>query len=93
MREVGDGDTVSIGELEVQVLFTPCHTPGHVCYYVPPSEAHGAGKVFTGDTLFIGGCGNFNSGTPAQMAAAFSKILALHPRPRFTAATNIRNET
>ena len=27
--------------------------------------------------MFVSGCGNFNSGTPAQMAQAFQKLLAL----------------
>ena len=54
----------------VTVLSTPCHTAGHICYLVD-------GNVFTGDTMFVSGCGNFNSGTPAQMASAFQKILAL----------------
>lgn len=68
--EVGDGDTIQLGSTTISVLFTPCHTPGHVCYVCP-------GHVFTGDTMFVGGCGNFNRGTPSQMVAAFDKILAL----------------
>ena len=70
-KEVGDGDEFMIGETPVRVLFTPCHTPGHVCYFV------GSKHVFTGDTMFISGCGNFNSGTPQQMTDAFDKILSL----------------
>lgn len=68
--EVGDGATVRLGAATVRVLATPCHTPGHVCYVVD-------GNVFTGDTMFVSGAGNFNAGSPAQMAAAFDKILAL----------------
>jgi hydroxyacylglutathione hydrolase len=37
-------------------------------------------QVFTGDTLFVGGCGNFNSGTPAQMQTALEKLGALPPK-------------
>jgi len=74
-HEVKDGDSFSIGKTQVKVLFTPCHTPGHVCYYV---DGH---HVFTGDTMFISGCGNFNTGTPSQMVEAFDKLLAL---PDFT---------
>ena len=70
-HEVKDGDKFSIGTTQVKVLFTPCHTPGHVCYYV--DNRH----IFTGDTMFISGCGNFNTGTPAQMVEAFDKLLAL----------------
>ena len=71
-HEVGDGDSLMIGSSTyVKVLFTPCHTPGHVCYYV--DNAH----VFTGDTMFVSGAGNFNTGTPEQMTTAFDKILGL----------------
>lgn len=49
-HEVGDGDVFNIGSnTQVKVLFTPCHTEGHVCYYV--DNAH----VFTGDTMFVSG--------------------------------------
>jgi hydroxyacylglutathione hydrolase len=71
-HEVGEGDTFTIGNsTHVKVLFTPCHSPGHVCYYI--DNAH----VFTGDTMFISGCGNFNTGTPRQMTEAFDKLLGL----------------
>ena len=35
--------------------------------------------VFTGDTLFVGGCGNFNSGTPEQMYKAMCEVLGKLP--------------
>ncbi len=69
-QEVNDGSVITLGETKIQVLFTPCHTAGHVCYY-------SSGHVFTGDTLFVSGCGNFNKGSPEQMADAFDKLLAL----------------
>ncbi len=40
-RIVGDGDTVDCGEIALQVIHTPGHTPDHVCYRL-------------GDTLFTG---------------------------------------
>lgn len=47
---------------QCEVYYTPCHTPGHVLYLLPNA-------LFTGDTLFVAGCGRFNSGTPAQVWA------------------------
>ena len=40
-----------------RVLFTPCHTVGHVLYLIedPEAEVPPPGALFTGDTLFIGG--------------------------------------
>ncbi len=60
----------------VTVIATPCHTRGHVCYLgAMPASAESCASsaeapppvVFTGDTLFVAGCGRFNTGTPAQM--------------------------
>ena len=46
-----DGDIINLGEtVRLEVLHTPGHTPGGVCYY-------GQGKLFTGDTLFVGDSG------------------------------------
>ena len=61
-----------VGSLAFRTIATPCHTAGHVCFYLD-GDGDGEGRppaVFTGDTMFVGGCGNFNSGTPAQMYAA-----------------------
>ena len=76
-REVWQDDVVEIGALRIGVLATPCHTPGHVSYVVPPLGGE-PGAVFTGDTLFVAGCGNFNAGTPEQMyTALYERIGAL----------------
>ena len=74
-KEVGDGDSVAVGGFAVTSIFTPCHTPGHVCYVA--KGADGPLVVFTGDTLFVAGCGNFNTGTPLQMRQAFDKLSKL----------------
>ncbi|CAG5125523.1 unnamed protein product, partial [Candidula unifasciata] len=67
-----------IGSLNVKCLFTPCHTSGHICYYVTgPSGQDPA--VFTGDTLFVAGCGKFFEGTPQQMYKALIEILSSLP--------------
>ena len=34
-RLIGDGDVVHVGEREVRVVWTPGHTPGHCCFYLP----------------------------------------------------------
>ncbi len=36
--------------------------------------------VFTGDTLFIGGCGKFFEGTAAQMQSSLQKLASLDPK-------------
>ncbi len=47
---VNDGDKISIGEEELEVIHTPGHSPGGVCLYNAP-------HLFTGDTLFVGAVG------------------------------------
>ncbi len=45
-----DGDRIPVGDLDIEVIHTPGHTPGAVCYLVE-------GNLFTGDTLFVGSAG------------------------------------
>ena len=46
------GEHLSLAGLEIDVLFTPGHSPGHVTYSIPEHEA-----VFSGDVLFQGSVG------------------------------------
>jgi hydroxyacylglutathione hydrolase len=61
-----DHEEFKLGSLDVTPLHTPCHTKGHVCYYVSDPNT-GEKAVFTGDTLFIGGVGNFFEGDARDM--------------------------
>lgn len=45
-----DGERLKVGNLEVEIIHTPGHTPGSSCYLV-------SGNLFTGDTLFVGDVG------------------------------------
>lgn len=64
------GDRVSLGELEFEVMDVPGHTLGHIAYYRQ-------GVLFCGDTLFVGGCGRLFEGTAEQMFASLEKIKEL----------------
>ncbi|KAG5309271.1 GLO2 protein, partial [Acromyrmex insinuator] len=75
-RKIMHNDTFNIGNLSVKCLATPCHTRGHICYYVTGEGQH---SVFTGDTLFAGGCGKFFEGTADQMYKALIEILGSLP--------------
>jgi glyoxylase-like metal-dependent hydrolase (beta-lactamase superfamily II) len=44
---LADGDKIHIGNLQLDVLFTPGHAPGHVCFYLKDE-----GVLFDGDVLF-----------------------------------------
>jgi len=76
--------TFTIGkDITVTALHTPCHTQDSICYYMEdaahPSGSSSDKAVFTGDTLFIGGCGRFFEGTAEEMHAALNKTLAALP--------------
>ena len=50
--ELADGQQIPVADIALEVLHTPGHAPGAVCFYSPD-----LGVVFTGDTLFNGGPG------------------------------------
>jgi len=65
------GDVVEVGELEIEVVHTPGHTPGSQCFSV-------AGRLVSGDTLFLEGCGRTDlpGGDPEQMYESLTTRLA-----------------
>jgi hydroxyacylglutathione hydrolase len=69
---VNDEDLVQVHGLTFRCLLVPGHTLGAVAYY-------GHGAVFTGDTLFAGGCGRLFEGTPAMMHESLNVKLASLP--------------
>lgn len=76
---LADGQVVPIdlGEgVRVTSLETPCHTRGHVLYLVESAKGR---VVFTGDTLFVGGCGRFFEGSPEQMHRALISVIGNMP--------------
>lgn len=79
-KKVGHKDVIHVGTLSITALFTPCHTSGHVLYYVTDSaKPNEPAVLFTGDTLFIGGCGRFFEGTGDQMNYALNEVVASLP--------------
>lgn len=72
MRDVNDGDTVTVGNESAQVIHTPGHSPGAVCYVV------GDG-VITGDTLFVGAIGRTDlpGSDPRAMGKSLKRLAQL----------------
>ncbi|TKX26114.1 putative hydroxyacylglutathione hydrolase [Elsinoe australis] len=71
------GETFTIGSgIKVKALHTPCHTQDSICYLFEDGDER---AVFTGDTLFIGGCGRFFEGTAEEMHKALNETLAQLP--------------
>ena len=66
---VSEGDTVKLGELELQVMYLPGHTSGHIAYYIPEAKS-----LFCGDVLFSLGCGRLFEGSPEEMFTSLKRI-------------------
>lgn len=73
-----EGATFTIGSLLVRVLHIPGHTTGAVAYVVT-REPHDP-LVFTGDTMFVGGCGRIFEGDPPMMHSSLAKLAKLDGR-------------
>jgi len=73
-----EGASFTIGSLLVRVLHIPGHTLGAIAYVVTrePNDA----VVFTGDTLFLGGCGRIFEGDPPMMHTSLQKLAKLDGR-------------
>jgi len=67
-----DGDSVTVGGMTAEVIETPGHTVGHVCYWFPDQAV-----LFCGDTLFSLGCGRLFEGTAEQMWQSLTRLAAL----------------
>jgi hydroxyacylglutathione hydrolase len=71
-ERVEEGQPFEVAGLTLDPLHVPGHTTGAVAYRVD-------GAVFTGDTLFVAGCGRLFEGTPAMMHASLSGKLGRLP--------------
>jgi glyoxylase-like metal-dependent hydrolase (beta-lactamase superfamily II) len=66
------GDTITVGDIPIEVLHTPGHTPGSMCFLV-------GGVLVSGDTLFLEGCGrtDFPGSDPGAMYDSLTRLAAL----------------
>jgi glyoxylase-like metal-dependent hydrolase (beta-lactamase superfamily II) len=78
-RLVADGDKLKLGELEIEVLHTPGHTPACVSYRIGDA-------IFVGDTMFMPDYGtartDFPGGDARALYRSIRRILALPPQTR-----------
>lgn len=70
-----DEETLHFSDIEVQVIHTPFHTPGSVCFYFPKIQS-----LFTGDTLFYRSIGRTDLplGNAKDVANSLLKLKKLY---------------
>jgi len=66
------GDVVKVGSVEVTLVHTPGHTPGSQCFHVD-------GRLVSGDTLFLEGCGRTDlpGSNPEEMYHSLQKLATM----------------
>ena len=69
---------IQLGGITLRALHTPCHTTSHFSFYVE-EKAKAQRAVFTGDCLFIAGCGRFFEGVAKDMYSSFIERLGALP--------------
>jgi len=79
-RFLKENETISLGELNLKVIFSPGHTKGSVCFFEPKK-----GLLFSGDTVFAQGFGRFDlpSGNLQELCASLKKLSGLKPKILF----------
>ncbi|MBT3366092.1 MAG: MBL fold metallo-hydrolase [Nitrospina sp.] len=75
LRLLKDGETISLGNLNIEVLFTPGHTSGGVSYKIHDS-------VFSGDAIFAGSMGRANSSWSELYNSITQRLLTLPDHTR-----------
>ena len=73
---VEGGETLRLAGMDIEVLFTPGHSPGHVTYSIPAEQA-----IFSGDVLFQGSIGRTDlpGGDTATLMRSISELLEALP--------------
>jgi glyoxylase-like metal-dependent hydrolase (beta-lactamase superfamily II) len=74
IRQHDGGDVIEVGEVRIELVHTPGHTPGSQCFLVER-------RLVSGDTLFVQGCGRVDlpGGDPEEMYRTLSQRLANLP--------------
>eukprot|EP00375_Theileria_parva_P003138 XP_765819.1 hydroxyacyl glutathione hydrolase [Theileria parva strain Muguga] len=70
--------TIPFGSLVIECLKASCHTMGHIMYYIyHPTNPNLQPLLFSGDTLFVCGCGRFFEGNAKSMLEIVKSVKSL----------------
>jgi len=76
-RVVVDGERIAFGGVEIEVISTPGHTESDVSYFMKDPSGGSVPVLWTGDTLFIGGCGRLFGGGARALYASLNRLATL----------------
>uniref|UniRef100_A0A8B9SQP1 Metallo-beta-lactamase domain-containing protein n=1 Tax=Anas platyrhynchos TaxID=8839 RepID=A0A8B9SQP1_ANAPL len=74
---LGDKEKVTVGCLTFEALATPGHTVGHTAFVLDAGPFGGPPCLFSGDLLFLAGCGRLFEGSPETMLASLDAAVSL----------------
>ncbi|KAM9235381.1 putative thioesterase PNKD [Leptosomus discolor] len=74
---LADREKVSVGCLTFEALATPGHTVGHMVYVLDGGPFGGPPCLFSGDLLFLAGCGELFEGSPETMLSSLDVAVGL----------------
>ncbi len=74
--ELSEGLVLTIGQFHIEIVHTPGHTPGSVCFYIPEEKS-----LISGDTLFAGSVGRSDlpGGDARILDASLQRLLDFPP--------------
>ncbi len=78
---VGNGDMVELADLNIRCIATPGHTGADVCYFVTGPSLNSP-VLFTGDTMFVCGCGRVMGASMETMFKSLQKLATLPDETR-----------
>ena len=81
---VKEGSLIKINSTQFRVIETPGHTLDHIVYFEEGESTHPI--LFSGDTLFAGGCGRLFEGSPRQMYSSLQRLSQLPPSTKIYCA-------
>uniref|UniRef100_UPI0037E70018 probable hydrolase PNKD isoform X2 n=1 Tax=Semicossyphus pulcher TaxID=241346 RepID=UPI0037E70018 len=70
-------DSVTVGCMHFRALFTPGHTVGHMIYLLDGRAVGAPPSLFSGDLVFLSGCGRMFEGSPTTMLSSLDTVASL----------------
>ncbi|XP_068429294.1 probable hydrolase PNKD [Clinocottus analis] len=70
-------DSVTVGRMHFKALFTPGHTVGHMIYLLDGQAVDAPSSLFSGDLVFLSGCGRMFEGNATTMLSSLDTVASL----------------